>query len=100
MTLGPIVPTQPWSDEEEVIDRANSMNTGLGACVWSKDVEHAEKIAIRLQAGSVWVNSFEKPTPQAIFSGHKESGIGGEWGPQGLLAYCNAHVIHTYKTKL
>lgn len=74
------------------------MNTGLGACVWGKDVEHAEKIAMRLQAGSVFVNSFEKPTPQAVFSGHKESGIGGEWGTQGLLAYCNSHVMHTYKT--
>ncbi|GAB7351735.1 hypothetical protein MBLNU459_g2320t1 [Dothideomycetes sp. NU459] len=95
--FGPIVPTQPWSDEEEVIERANSMNTGLGACVWSKDVAHAEKIALRLEAGSVFVNSWEKLTPQVIFGGHKESGIGGEWGQQGLLAYCNPHVVHTYK---
>jgi acyl-CoA reductase-like NAD-dependent aldehyde dehydrogenase len=40
--FGPIVPTQPWSDEEEVIKRANNTNTGLGACVWGKDVEHAQ----------------------------------------------------------
>ena len=134
--FGPIVPTQPWSDEEEVIRRANNTNTGLGACVWGadssffltsllfltlplplpsipsgvlrfppltcstgRDVAHAESIAQRLEAGSVFVNSWEKPTPQAIFGGHKESGIGGEWGTQGLLAYCNPHVIHTYKQK-
>jgi acyl-CoA reductase-like NAD-dependent aldehyde dehydrogenase len=95
--FGPIVPTQPWSDEEEVIARANNTNTGLGACVWGKDVEHATKIARRLEAGSVFVNSWEKPTPQAIFGGHKESGIGGEWGRTGLLAFMNAHVIHVYK---
>ncbi|EME46559.1 hypothetical protein DOTSEDRAFT_70539 [Dothistroma septosporum NZE10] len=95
--FGPIVPTQPWEDEEEVIKRANSSNTGLGACVWGKDVARAEKIAKRLEAGSVFVNSFEKPTPQAFFGGHKESGIGGEWGKDGLKAYCNAHVMHTYK---
>ncbi|KAF2201629.1 aldehyde dehydrogenase-like protein [Delitschia confertaspora ATCC 74209] len=95
--FGPIVPTQPWSDEEEVIARANNTNTGLGACVWGKDVEHAAKIARRLEAGSVFVNSWEKPTPQAIFGGHKESGIGGEWGKTGLLAFMNAHVIHVYK---
>ena len=95
--FGPIVPTQPWSDEEEVIKRANNTNTGLGACVWGKDVEHAERIARRLEAGSVFVNSFEKPTPQAIFGGHKESGIGGEWGADGFKAYCNPHVIHLYK---
>jgi len=96
--FGPIVPTQPWSDEEEVIARANDTNTGLGACVWSADAAHAEKIAMRLEAGSVFVNSFEKPNPQVAFSGHKESGIGSEWGTTGLLAYCNAHVIHVYKS--
>ncbi|EMD59561.1 hypothetical protein GGP41_004401 [Bipolaris sorokiniana] len=96
--FGPIVPTQPWSDLEEVIARANDTNTGLGACVWGKDVEKASKIARRLEAGSVFVNSFEKPTPQALFGGHKESGIGGEWGTTGLLAYCNPHVIHVYKS--
>lgn len=81
---GPIVPTQPWEDEEEVIRRANNSLAGLGACVWGKDVERAERIGKRLQAGSVFVNSWEKPTPQAIFGGHKESGIGGEWGKEGL----------------
>ncbi|KAK3645392.1 hypothetical protein LTR56_009119 [Elasticomyces elasticus] len=96
--FGPIVPTQPWSDEEEVIKRANNTNAGLGACVWGKDVERAERIGKRLQAGSVFVNSWEKPTPQAIFGGHKESGIGGEWGTEGLKSYCNAHVLHTYKS--
>ncbi|KAB8446257.1 hypothetical protein FH972_025238 [Carpinus fangiana] len=89
--FGPIVPVQPWSDEEEVIARANKTTTGLGACVWSKDVAHAEKIGARLEAGSVFINSFEKPSPKAFFSGHKESGIGGEWGSSGIMAYTNAH---------
>jgi len=95
--FGPILPLQPWSDLEEVIERANNTNTGLGASVWSKDVAAGEKIASRLQAGNVFVNSWTKPTPQAFFSGHKESGIGGEWGNTGVLAYCNAHAIHVYK---
>lgn len=95
--FGPIVPTQPWTDEEEVIRRANASNAGLGACVWGKDVKRAEAIARRLEAGSVFVNSWEKPTPMAFFGGHKESGIGGEWGKEGLKAYCNAHVMHSYK---
>lgn len=96
--FGPIVPTQPWSDLDEVIARANNTNTGLGACVWGKDIKKASAIARRLEAGSVFVNSYEKPTPQAIFGGHKESGIGGEWGKTGLLAFMNAHVIHVYKS--
>jgi len=96
--FGPIVPTQPWSDLEEVITRANDTNTGLAACVWGKNVEEASKVARRLEAGSVFVNSYEKLTPQVIFGGHKESGIGVEWGKTGLLAYCNPHVIYVYKS--
>ncbi|KAF2638448.1 aldehyde dehydrogenase [Massarina eburnea CBS 473.64] len=96
--FGPIVPTQPWSDLEEVIARANNTNTGLGACVWGKDVEKASKVARRLEAGSVFVNSYEKADPHGMFGGHKESGIGGEMGTLGLLAYMNAHVIHVYKS--
>ncbi|KAF2868812.1 aldehyde dehydrogenase-like protein [Massariosphaeria phaeospora] len=75
--FGPIVPTQPWCDLDEVIARANNTTTGLGACVWAADVDKAMQIARRLEAGSVFVNSYEKATPLAIFGGHKESGIGG-----------------------
>lgn len=94
--FGPIVPTQPWSDEEEVIARANNTNAGLGASVFSKNVAHAEKVAERLEAGNVFVNSFTKPVPQAYFSGHKESGIGGEWGNQGK-AYSTSSPIPAKK---
>lgn len=74
--FGPIVPTQPWSDEEEVIRRTNATRSGLAACVFSRDVARAERIGRRLAAGSVYINSFEKLTPVAAFGGHKESGIG------------------------
>lgn len=77
--------------------RANNVDTGLGACVWAKDLDRAHRIGRRLEVGSVWINSFEKPSPKAFFSGHKESRIGGEWGTLGVLAYCNAQVTHTYK---
>jgi acyl-CoA reductase-like NAD-dependent aldehyde dehydrogenase len=89
--FGLIVPCQPYSDEEEVINRANDSNAGLGACVWSKD----EKAAERILSGSLNTDCMH-----SIFSGHKESGIGGEWGTQGLLSYCNPHVVHLYKSKL
>ncbi|KAL9620871.1 MAG: hypothetical protein Q9160_004652 [Pyrenula sp. 1 TL-2023] len=98
--FGPIVPTQPYSSESEVIARANDTNTGLGACVWGKDIARAERVGMQLQAGSVWINSSEKPSVQGLFGGVKESGIGSEWGSKGFLAYCNPHVMHTYKNKL
>lgn len=95
--FGPIVPCQPWADKDEVIERANDTNTGLAACVWGKNVVAAEEIGNRLEAGSVFINSFEKPHPNFFFSGHKESGIGGEWGKHGFEGYCNVRVTHIYK---
>ncbi len=55
--FGPIVPLLKWSDEDDVICRANALEAGLGASVWAKDVKRAERMARHLSAGSVWVNS-------------------------------------------
>lgn len=89
-----------WKTEEEVIRRANDTEYGLGACVWSKDSERAEQMGRKLEAGTVWINSAEKPLPMGYFSGQKQSGIGGEWGKQGLLSYVNTQSIHFYKAQL
>jgi acyl-CoA reductase-like NAD-dependent aldehyde dehydrogenase len=95
--FGPIVPVMSWTTEDEVISRVNNTTTGLGGAVWSSDTDYAYALAKRIEAGTVWINSFEKPIPQAFFAGHKESGVGGEWGKAGLLSYCNAQSIHCYK---
>lgn len=97
LCLGPIVPVLKWSDENDVIARANGTTSGLGASVWSGDASRAEKVAKQMQAGSVFVNSWAKTTPRAMLSGHKESGIGGEWGSTGFLEYCNTQVVHLFK---
>ncbi|KAF3394015.1 Aldehyde dehydrogenase family 1 member A3 [Penicillium rolfsii] len=95
--FGPIIPLMSWKDEEEVIRRVNDTDAGLGACVWAKDSTRALSIGRKLEAGSIWINSYEKPNPAGYFSGHKQSGIGGEWGRQGLLSYCNTQSIHIFK---
>ncbi|TAQ85515.1 hypothetical protein B7494_g6171 [Chlorociboria aeruginascens] len=87
--FGPILPVQPWDDEDEVITRANDTKFGLSACVWSKDIAQARRIGAELEAGSVYINSFQQPTFQGSFGGIKESGIGSEFGVNGLLEYCN-----------
>ncbi|KAF9890084.1 hypothetical protein FE257_006245 [Aspergillus nanangensis] len=97
-SLGPILPILCWSDEDEVIGRVNNTSTGLGGAVWSADLKRAERLAYRIEAGTVWINHFERPLPQGFFSGHKESGIGGEWGEHGLLSYMKAQCIHMYKS--
>jgi acyl-CoA reductase-like NAD-dependent aldehyde dehydrogenase len=95
--FGPIIPILSWKSEEEAIGRANQTETGLGGCVWAKDVATAERIASNLEVGTVWINSYEIPNPHGYFSGWKQSGMGGEWGTQGLLSYCQSRVLHIYK---
>lgn len=95
--FGPIVPLLKWTDEDDVIDRANALRTGLGASVWSKDLKKAESMARRLEAGSVWVNSHFDVSPKVPFGGHKESGIGMEWGIEGLKHYTNSRSLWVWK---
>ena len=95
--FGPIVPLLKWSNENDVIDRANALRTGLGASVWSKDITRAEAMARRLEAGSVWVNSHFDVDPRVPFGGHKESGVGMEWGMEGLKHYTNSRSLWVWK---
>lgn len=95
--FAPILPLLKWTDEEDVISRANNTATGLGGSVWSKDLERATRMARELQAGSVWVNSHFQVAPNVPFGGHKASGIGTEWGLNGLLGYCNSQSLWVNK---
>ena len=87
----------PWTDEDDVIARVNATNTGLGGAVYSADLDRARRLGARIEAGTVWINSNERPLPNAYFSGWKDSGVGGESGRFGLYAYMNAQSTHLYK---
>lgn len=93
----PIVPLLSWKDEDEVIERANNTNMGLGASVWTNDLNKAEEVARQLHAGNVWVNKHFDLSPMAPFGGHKESGIGTEWGLNGLKGFCNVQTLFLNK---
>ncbi|KAL4910574.1 hypothetical protein BDW74DRAFT_141403 [Aspergillus multicolor] len=95
--FGPILPLLSWTDEDDVIARANNSNLGLGASVWSDDLTQASRIARKLQAGNVWVNTHFESDPRAPFGGHKESGIGTEGGIHGLRAWCNLQSLYLKK---
>ncbi|KAL2160176.1 hypothetical protein VTH06DRAFT_1832 [Thermothelomyces fergusii] len=97
--FGPILPVLSWSDEDDVIRRANLANAGLGASVYSSDPARAERIARRLETGSVWINQPERPNFAAYFGGIKDSGLGGEMGRQGLLSYCYTKCLHYRKER-
>jgi acyl-CoA reductase-like NAD-dependent aldehyde dehydrogenase len=91
--FGPIVPVLKWSDEDDVIRRANDSDMGLGASVWSKDVPRAKRMAEQLEAGSVWVNTHFELGAHVPFGGHKQSGFGMEWGITGLKGWCNPQAV-------
>ncbi|KAF3891753.1 Aldedh domain-containing protein [Trichophyton interdigitale] len=95
--FGPIVPIVTWNDEASVIKEANNTKMGLGASVWSRDIERAQRIADQLEAGCVWVNNHAELSNNTSFGGHKESGIGYEGGLGGMMGYCNAQSVHITK---
>lgn len=94
---GPIIPILKWREEDDVLQRANLDNAGLAAAVYTKDMARAESLARRLEAGSVYINTFELPNENAYFSGFKDSGLGGEMGKLGLLSYVYTQSIHFSK---
>ncbi|CAH0056973.1 unnamed protein product [Clonostachys solani] len=87
--FGPICPVLKWKDEDDVISRVNATKYGLGASVWSKDVPRAKRIVEQLEAGSIWVNTHFELAPNVPFGGHKESGLGMDWGEVGVKGWCN-----------
>ncbi|MDZ4355001.1 aldehyde dehydrogenase family protein [Variovorax paradoxus] len=91
--FGPALPIIRYTDVEEAIRAANDSENGLGGSVWSKDIEHAKRIASRLECGSVWINKHGAIQPNAPFGGVKASGLGVEFAEEGLKEYTDAQVI-------
>ncbi|WP_156154008.1 aldehyde dehydrogenase family protein [Domibacillus tundrae] len=92
--FGPVLVVQVFKDEEEAVELANGTIFGLAAGVWTKDVNRAMRVAKRVQAGTVWINTYNKNYPQTEFGGYKESGIGRTRGIEGLLEYTETKHIN------
>jgi len=97
--FGPILPLLKFDTADEVVDRVNASEYGLGAVIWAGDEAEASAIARRLDVGSVWVNEIQHLSPHASFGGHKQSGIGVECGLDGLLEYTVAKTIYSAKAQ-
>ena len=96
--FGPVIPVIRYTDLDDVIDRANRSDLGLGASVWSSDPQRAADVAARLQAGTVWINQHGVVHPMVPFGGAKNSGYGLEFGVEGLKAVSQAQVVSFPKT--
>jgi aldehyde dehydrogenase (NAD+) len=86
--FGPVLAVLSFRTPEEAISRANNSPYGLAAGVWTDKGSKIFDVAKRLDAGIVWLNSYNKFDPTSPFGGYKESGFGREGGRHGLMAYC------------
>lgn len=85
--FGPVLVVQTFSDEDELLRRANATPYGLTAGLWTRDVGRAHALADRLEAGTVWVNTYGDFSASAPWGGAKASGLGRDCGPDGLNKY-------------
>ncbi|QZD87449.1 aldehyde dehydrogenase family protein [Qipengyuania psychrotolerans] len=91
--FGPVMPLMKFATVDEAIERANNSDYGLAGAVWTKDTEKGVEIAEQLETGTVWINEFMQLSPFTPFGGHKQSGIGAEYGLDGLKEFTNPQVI-------
>ncbi len=93
--FGPVASIIKVADEDEAIRVANDSEFGLGAAVFSRDVEHAQDIAAhKLQAGCCFVNEFVKSDPRLPFGGIKQSGYGRELSHYGIKEFVNIKTVY------
>lgn len=94
-TFGPLLPIMRVQDEAEAICLANDNRFGLGASVWSRDIEHAQRVAAELRTGSVLINDTicQFAVPHLPFGGMKDSGIGRVHGKEGLLQFTQPRAV-------
>jgi acyl-CoA reductase-like NAD-dependent aldehyde dehydrogenase len=85
--FGPVLAAIDFADLDEAIARANDSPYGLAAAVWTKDLKKAHHVARKLQAGTVWVNSYNVYDTAVPFGGYKQSGFGREMSVHALEHY-------------
>ncbi|XP_047019085.1 aldehyde dehydrogenase X, mitochondrial [Helicoverpa armigera] len=91
--FGPVQSILKFDTFEEVIERANDSNYGLGAGVITNDITTALSFAKQVRAGSIWVNTYDHTTSQTPFGGFKDSGIGRELGEDGINQYLEVKTV-------
>jgi aldehyde dehydrogenase (NAD+) len=91
--FGPFVTVTTFRDEQEVIAMANGTQYGLGAGLWTNDLQRAHRVAAALRAGMVWINCYKRVNPGSPFGGIGRSGYGREMGFEAMQEYTEAKSV-------
>ncbi|MBF7054867.1 NAD-dependent succinate-semialdehyde dehydrogenase [Halomonas sp. KAO] len=91
--FGPVAVVYPVDGEEEAVRLANDSAYGLGAVIHSRDIERAQRLAVRLEAGMVHINEGPGSAAELPFGGVKRSGFGRELGPDGMGEFVNRKLV-------
>jgi acyl-CoA reductase-like NAD-dependent aldehyde dehydrogenase len=97
--FGPAAPIYIVQDATEAVTVANESEFGLGASVWTQNLQTGEKLAREIQSGVVTINSTVASDPRVPFGGVKKSGIGRELGRYGLLEFLNIKTVRVYERR-
>ena len=91
--FGPVLAVIPFEDDADAVRIANETSYGLGSAVWTQNVRRAHRVAHRLEAGTVWINSYRVLSYNVPFGGFGQSGMGRENGIEGLMEYTRTKAI-------
>jgi aldehyde dehydrogenase (NAD+) len=91
--FGPVLSIIPFDTEEQAFEIANDTPYGLAAGVWTSDIGRALRASERLQAGTIWVNTYRVGGPATPFGGYKRSGLGREGGTEALKEWVNTKTV-------
>lgn len=92
--FGPVAAVIPFAEEDEAVAIANDSTYGLGAGLWTRNLDRALRVTSRLRAGSVWINGYGSERLEMPWGGYKQSGYGRELGEEGLAEFLQTKSVH------